>query len=546
MNEKDIFWADQLAAQAVERATREGALVTCRTAGSPSGTKHIGNLFDVTKSYIVHEAVKKKGAQSRIVFTHDDRDPLRTIPTRLAALDATWVTVDTEMEKALSVYLGFPYCSIPDPLDCCRSWSVHFSKVWEDGVVALGITDMEFYSTDALYDQGKFEPYLVKALQKIDTTRKIIRQFQETKRDDYIPFDALCENCGRIIGRAVSFDIIARTVHYVCEGKSLAGKYAVEGCGHRGVATFNRGKLPWTFEWPAQWGMFSTTFEPFGKEHAEGSWPRGQIIAREIYDFEPPLPHIYEFLLVDGEKMSTRRGNVYITQEILEIIEPEIFLYFYTKRSKKQRNLDLRNIHLLADDFAHAERVYFGKDEEKNETDRANLIRSYESSMHQVPETQPLRIDYQFAAMISQLNPHETAERALQILRATGHVHGTLSAQDREAVETRLLLARRWVEKCAPEKRITVNDHPAAGIKSSLTAEQRHALRELASVLGTQLSADRLSAQLYEIPQKHGLGNKDFFRACYTVLISRDSGPRLAPFILALGEERVRAIFEQV
>ncbi len=544
MAAEDVFWADQLAKECIERARMESSPITCRTAGSPSGSKHIGNLFDTTKAYIVYKAVKQKNHDARIVFTHDDRDPLRTVPMRFATLDAKWVTVDDILEKEISAYLGYPYVSIPDPLDCCDSWAAHFAKLWENGVIALGMDDVQFLSTSKLYDEGRFDPYIVMALEKIDRVRQLIQKFQKTKTAEYIPFDAKCGNCGRIIGKAVSFDIESRTIRYTCSGKKLAGKYVVEGCGHAGETNFNGGKLPWTFEWPAQWGMFGTTFEPFGKEHAEGSWPRGQVIAREIYGFEPPIPHIYEFLLVDGEKMSSRRGNVYITQEILDIIEPEIFMYFYTKRSKKQRNLDLKNIHLLVEDFEKAERVYFGA-EQVNEKEKQNFVRMYEISMSRVPKALPIRIPYQLAAIISEFNPYDSKERAIELLKSTGHIKGNVSKEDAERVARRLQLAKNWAERFSRE-RIRINDSVPEEARKALTLNQREALRELAEELKKKQTHEGLYANLYGIAKNHGLDSQNFFKAAYNVLISRDSGPRLAAFIFAIGQDRVRKILEQV
>lgn len=538
---ENIFWADQLATECIARAEKEGTIVTCRGGGSPSGTKHIGNLFDATKAYIVYKAVRPRH-DARMIFTHDDRDPLRTVPARLATLDAKWVTVDDILEKEISAYLGYPYFKIPDPLDCCESWAAHFSKLWANGVFAVGLEDTQFFSNNDLYEEGKFDPYITLALKNIDKVRKIIQQFQRTKTADYIPFDAICANCNRIIGQAIGFDLENKTIQYACMGKSLAGKYTIEGCGHSGEVGFNGGKLPWTFEWPAQWGMFSTTFEPFGKEHAEGSWPRGQVIAREIYGFEPPIPHIYEFLLVDGEKMSSRRGNVYITQEILDIIEPEVFMYFYTKRSKKQRNLDVKNIHMLVEDFEKAERVFFGA--EANEKEHANLARMYETAMQNIPKQLPIRIPYQLAAIISEFNPYDSRERALELLKITGHIKGPVSAEDMECIVRRLQLAKTWAERFA--HRIKVNDEVPDGIKKSLTKKEKEALRDLAHELMHKLTHEELYSKLYDISKAHGVESKAFFKAAYTTLISRDSGPRLAAFIFALGQDRVRKILEQV
>jgi len=542
--EKDLFWADQIANETIARAKLEGNKVTCKSAASTSGAKHIGNLYDVLKAYIVYKAVRRKEYPARIILIHDDRDPLRKVPSRLPGLDGKWKIIDKELEKAISVYLGFPYFKIPDPFECCDSWAEHFAKVWEDGIEAMGVKEIETYSNNDLYNKGKMEPYIIKLLENIELTRKIIQRFQKTKTKDYIPFDAICENCGRIIGKAVSFDLKNKTIDYVCEGKSLAGKYTIEGCGHKGTASFNDGKLPWSFEWPARCGIFKATFEPFGKEHAEGSWPRCQAIAKEIFKIEPPIPHVYEFLLINGEKMSTRKGNAYITQEILDIIEPEIFFYFYTKRSKKQRNLDIKNIHLLVEDFERAERVYFGL-EKVGERERENLKRMYETSMPEIPDKPPLRIPYQFAALIAEECPYDMVNRALELLKASGYIKEKISKEDLERIEMRLRLAEIWAERFAPELKIKINDAVSDDIKNKLNEKEKESLRVLAKALKKKLTEEELTQKLYDIAKESGL-NKDFFKACYQVLISRESGPRLASFIIAVGRDRVRKIFEQV
>ena len=542
--EKDLFWADQIANEVMARAKKEGNQVTCRSGASTSGAKHIGNMFDVMKSYIVHKAVVRKNFSSRFVLTHDDRDPLRTVPSRLPGLDGKWKTVDKELKKAISVYLGFPYCKIPDPFECCDSWAGHFAKIWEDGIYALGIKDIEIFFNNNLYNEGKFDPYIILALKNIEESRNIIQQFQETKTANYIPFDVVCENCGRVIGKAISFDLENKTVKYECTGKELAGKYKIEGCGFKGEAKFSNGKLPWSFEWPAQWGMFNTTFEPFGKEHAEGSWPRCKEIAKQIYGIEPPIPHIYEFLLINGEKMSARKGNAYITQEILDIIEPEVFSYFYTKRSKEQRNLDLKNIHLLVEDFEHAEKVYFGS-EEANKKEKENLKRMYETSMPEIPDKPPLRIPYQFAALIAEECPYDMVDRALELLKASGHIKEEISKEGSIRIKERLRLAENWAERFAPELKIKINDTITDEIKNKLNEKERKSLRKLAKILKMELTEEQLSQKLYDIAKGSGL-SKEFFRTCYQVLISRESGPRLASFIIAVGRERVRKIFEQI
>lgn len=533
----DVFWADQLASEAIDRAKRENAIVTCRSGMSTSGAKHIGNFFDITKAYIVHKAVLKKGTESRHILTHDDRDPMRTVPLRLPDLDGKWMLLDEESQKKIAKYLGYPYISIPDPFDCCESWARHFARVLEDGIDALGMK-INTYSTNDLYNEGKFDNYIMLALAKIEASRRIAQRFQKTKKSDFIPFDVLCENCGRIIAKATGFDLERRKIKYECKLKALAGKYKIEGCGHFGEAGFRHGKLPWTFEWPAQWAMFSTTFEPFGKEHAEGSWKICQEVMKQVYEQEPPIPHIYEFLLINGEKMSARRGNAFIVQEMLEIMEPEVFQFLYTKRSKKQRNVDLKSIHLLIDEFDRAERIYFGAEEEKNETDKANIMRMYESSMKAIPEKIPVRIPYQLAVMISSMYGHDANTKNI----AMAFVKTKISGDDIIRIDNRLALANNWIERVAPEMRIKINEMPDLALLSS---KEKEALKDLYKHLHPRITEDEINTLLYDIAKKSGLG-KDFFRGCYLALISEDHGPRLATFIMAISVERVKKILSYV
>ncbi|MBI5347646.1 MAG: lysine--tRNA ligase [Candidatus Aenigmarchaeota archaeon] len=535
---EDVFWADQIAAQAIERAKKEGNIVTCRSAASTSGAKHIGNIFDVAKSYIVHKAVLKKGFESRFVLTHDDRDPLRAIPDRVPDLEGKWHSIS---EKKFEQWLGHPYVNVPDPFGCCTSWADHFAKVWESGICSAGITDVKVFSTDKLYRKGVFDPYVLKALEKIGLVQELMQKFQETKTENYIPFDAVCGKCGKITTVAVDFDLKKKRISYECSGKELAGKYKIDGCGHTGTAGFRDGKLPWSFEWPAQWAIFKTTFGPFGKEHAEGSWPRCSAIMREIYGKEPPIPHIYEFLLINGEKMSARRGNAYIAQEMVRIVEPEVFLYFYTKRSKKQRDLDLVHIEHMVNDFEHAERVYFGIDKEKNEQDKINLMRMYESSMDKIPKKMPLRVPYQFAALISQIhNPEEGIERAISLLKSTGHVR-SLTKKDRQYIRKRLFCAKNWAESFAPEEmKIVLHE---TNVK--LSEQESKALSSLLKILTKKINEPELQNQIYEIAKSSGMDPKDFFRIIYRILTGRDSGPRLGPFIISIGEKKVAMLLKK-
>ncbi len=543
MTLQSLFWADQLADQVQERAKKEKTPAVVRCGQTPSGGKHIGNLNDVVRAYFVYKSLLERGVEAKFIHSSDDRDPLKDVPKRLADLEGNWH--DSAKFPELKSFLGKPLCRIPDPFSCCKSWSEHFTKVWAAGLEMLGMKP-KIVSNDEYYKSGKFDPYIKMVFERVEAAGKISAKFQQTKSEDYIPFDAICPKCGTLTNIS-SFDLKTKKVFFTCGGKAIKKKTA-EGCGFEGSVPWSEGKLQWRFEWPAQWAIEQTTFEPMGKDHWEGSWKSGEVIAREIFETEPPIPYVYEFFLVDGEKMSASVGNVIIVQDILKVIEPEIFIYFYTKRPSKQRDFSMKEIFRLADEFEDVEKKFFSK-EKIEEHERANIERSYFMSMEKVLKAPPVRIPYTFASMVAQIVPQEKMlEKALALLKSTGHVSGKLSDSDKQAILSRLQAAKFWAENYAPpEYKIKLLDAPAGEIISKLSTEQKLALHDLEKdLLAKKFSEKELYARSMEITKARGLEAKEFFSAAYLVLLGREQGPRLAQFILAVGQEEVARRIEGI
>ncbi len=539
---ESMFWAEQLARQVIERAKREGKPAVIKCGQTPSGGKHIGNLNDVMRAYFVYRLVKEKGFEARFSHSSDDRDPLKDVPKRLTDLDGSWHNSDKFPE--LKNFLGRPLCRVPDPFGCCKSWSEHFTEVWEKGLNALGMFP-EIVSEDEYYKEGKFDPYIIKVFENIEKAGKIVSTFQETKGEKYIPFDAICPKCGTL-SNISSFDLEKMTVHFTCGGKAIKKK-RTEGCGFDGDVSIREGKLQWRFEWPAQWGIEQATFEPFGKDHYEGSWKSGQVIAKEIYGIEPPIPYVYEFFLVDGQKMSASVGNVIIVQDMLKIVEPEVLAYFYTKKPGKQRDLSLKNIHLLVDEFDGLEKNYFSTIKDDKET--ANIRAAYALSMQKVPEKQPLRINYAFASMIAQTVPENVMlEKAINMLKMSGKIKEEPGDEDKKRILARLKLAKYWAENYASDEyKIKVLDVPPEGLAEKITQAQKQSLMILAEELAKrEHSEEELQDIFSDMAKKSGIGGKEFYSAAYLALLGRDAGPRLAAFIKALGQEKVAALLRQI
>ncbi|MBI4017401.1 MAG: lysine--tRNA ligase [Candidatus Aenigmarchaeota archaeon] len=534
-----MHWADTLAEQVIERAKSEQRIANVKCQQTPSGGKHIGNLNDVVRAYFPYKAVMERGEQATFVHTSDDRDPMKEIPKRVADLECKWFELETLGD--FTKHLGKPYFAVPDPFGCCVSWSRHFTTVWMDGIRALGMEPTLYYLDD-LYRDGSMTPFVVKMFERIALAKEIVHKYQETKKG-VIPYNAICEKCGRITATVTGFDLDAKTIDYSCEGKKLKKREA-EGCGHEGTASMLNGKLTWRFEWPALWALFHTTYEPFGKDHAEGSWPSGQEIARRIYDIEPPIPFVYEFFLVSGQKMSASKGNVYIVQDLLRIVEREPFIYFYTKKPAKQRDMDLQRIFMLTDEYEHAERVYFGIDKEGNEREAANVKRSYVLATPVIPARYIPHIPYTTCVTVAQFA--STRGEAIEMLRQTGHLKDATKDEE-EFAWRRVQLARTWVNTYASEHKITVNESVPQEVTAKLTDGQKRALRALAADLKGPKKWDEeaLQQRVYALKDAD-VTAKDVFAALYAALINKPTGPRAGLLIKTLGTDRVRKILESV
>ena len=82
-------------------------------------------------------------------------------------------------------------------------------------------------------------------------------------------------------------------------------------------------KLPWRVDWPMRWNYEKVEFEPAGKEHSTpgGSRTTANIIVKEVWNREPPVHKMYDFIILKGQggKMSGSLGNVITLREVLEI-----------------------------------------------------------------------------------------------------------------------------------------------------------------------------------------------------------------------------------
>ncbi|WP_254535702.1 lysine--tRNA ligase [Halomarina litorea] len=520
------FWADTVADEIEARDPEDPIIV--KGGVSPSGVPHIGHLNEIMRGYFVAEALRDRGHEVRQVFTADDRDPLRGVPRTLSTLDWEVVSLgDTENPGALGRNLGKPLTSVPDPFGCCDSFGDHQTHLLEKMAESMGVP-IDVVSNTDLYEEGAFEAVTRELVEKRDLARDVLSEYQAKIDDDeaYVPFNPICENCGKITEDVRGVDVEAGTVDYVCSDIE-AGNQVIEGCGHEGTATFREGKLPWRFEWPAQWAVLDVDFEPFGKDHAEGSWPSGEHIAREVLEREPPVPMVYEWFTYNGEALSSSSGHVITVDDVLSMLEVEVFRYFFTKAPKRARDFDVHRLDQLVDEFDRFERVYFGE-ESGSEQERALAERAYPMCVDEVREGQ-VRVPYTFAAVLGM-----TDDADLRTTMATRSGHLPEDAPDWAVADAlaRVEKARTWAVRTDNEYNYRLaEDLPEVDV----TDEETAALDALADFVESESpDADALQEEIYEVARANGVEVGDFFTLGYRLFLDEEQGPRLGPFLAAL------------
>ena len=522
------FWA-ATAADEIEQTDPTDPIVI-KGGVSPSGVAHLGNFNEVMRGYYIAEVLRERGHEVRQVFTSDDRDPLRSLPQRLADDTGEIVGLGDVDAGALGRNLGRPYTDIPDPFGESKSYAAHFTKLLAADADRLDIP-VEIISNTEYYQEGKFEESIKCILEDIDTAREVLSEYQSKVDEDYVPFNPLCQNCGKITETVTDIDLDAQTVTYHCTDMT-AGERAIEGCGHEGVATFREGKLPWRFEWPAQWQILDVDFEPFGKDHAEGSWPSGTDIAENVLDTVPPIPMVYEWFTVNDESLSSSTGNIVTVTELLTLLEPAVIRYFFALDPRRARDLDLENLDQLVDDFDRFERAYFDgvNDESINEF----AEQAYPYVVENI-DSERVRLPYTFAAVLGM-----TDDRSLQIemARNEGHIDAETPEWAVTDALNRIEKARIWAERMDNTYNYQLQEtQPAIDIDP--TSDTAKALDTLAEVVAEGSDGEEIQEAIFDIARDYDIPVGEFFEVGYQLFFDQSAGPRLGKFLGELDAEFV-------
>ncbi len=513
-------WADKTAERILKQHP-DAASLTCASGISPSGPVHVGNLRDIVTIWFVGKALKEKGVPVRLYHSWDNFDRFRKVPAGIPA--------------HFSEFLGRPLSKVPDPFDCHPSYAAHYEKEFETSLLDMGM-QIEFLYQTELYESGIYCDAILEAVSKRHAIYDILQKFKTQKeseplateeRENYYPITLYCERCGK------------DTTRVSATNKENHIAYHCTECPHDGEQDLKHArniKLPWKVDWAMRWRHENVVFEPGGKDHATagGSFEVSSEIAKDIFQYRPPIFQPYEFIGLKGltGKMSGSSGVLLTPGDALKIYQAEVLLSVFAKMPPNKA------FDLVLDDGIY--RVY-------DEFDRANAKTPVEReiALSRIPGRDIHPVAFKQLAGFCDIvqGNHDALELIFDRM-------GTPCKK--EHFEERLQKAENWLSEYAPEQRLMLREKRDDDTFNALTSTQKNWIVSLYHFLETkQVSLEEATHIVYDIPKTDQLPDtdltllqRDFFKIIYHLLFGKEKGPRLGTFFSAVPKERYLSLLK--
>lgn len=517
-----MHWSDELAQRVIAKNPNK-EVYTCAAGISPSGSIHIGNFRDIATSLFVVKALERAGKKAKLLFSWDELDRLRKVPVNVSK-------INNDMEK----YIGFPYVDVPNPFGTKeKTYAEYFEKEFLDSIKPFNI-EMDYRYQAEMYRSGAYEDDVIMCLKKRKEIFDILDDFrtqqaQEGERDNYYPVSVYCDCCGKDTTKITKLSDDCIDAEYVCK------------CGYKGSFNFKTNhncKLAWKVDWPMRWKYEDVDFEPGGKDHATvgGSYDAASVIAKKIFHIEPPVFQGYEFIGIKGStgKMSGSTGLNLTPKTLLEIYQPEVILWLYS-RSEPKKAFDFCFDDGILKQYFEFDRMY-----SKYINGEAN---EYENVIIENCLVSDKKLSMVPMSLLVQLG--SIVNFNVPMLETVFEKIGTPFKY--EDFKERLNLAKCWLENCAPEG--TANKLRQTrnwDVYNTLPEEEKREIAILHDYLcNNEYTLEELNTKLYDIvkeicgadsPELKKLQGK-FFKNVYRLLIDKERGPRLYLFLYAIDKE---------
>jgi len=486
--------------------------VIFETGYGPSGLPHIGTFGEVVRTTMVRNAfvaLTEGKIDTKLICVSDDLDGMRKVPSTVP-----------NPEK-LEAYLQKPLTDVPDPFETHESYGAHMNARLRAFLDSFGF-DYEFLSATELYRTGRYDEYLLRALEKFDDIMAVmLPTLGDERRATYSPFLPISPSTGRVLYVPMkSVDAKAGTITFDDE----------DGTEVTASVTGGQVKLQWKPDFGMRWAALGVDFEMFGKDHQDNAPIYSRIC--KILGGEPPVQYVYELFLDEkGEKISKSKGNGISVEDWLAYAPQESLSLFNFAKPRAAKKLYFDVIPKTVDEYFQHLAGYHKQDEKAQANNPVWHIHNGNP-----PNTIP---PVTFALLLNLVSAANASDRDI--------LWGFIERYEPEATpETNPVLdqladfaVRYYQDFVKPNKSYR-----------EPSDQERAALLDLAGRLREVKEAEKtdgeaLQTLIFSVGKDHEFENlRDWFKAIYEVCLGQSQGPRFGSFVAIYGPDETAELIE--
>ncbi len=474
--------------------------VLFETGYGPSGLPHIGTFGEVARTTMVMRAFEEiSNIPTKLICFSDDMDGLRKVPTNVPN------------PERLESSLGLPLTEVPDPFGTHDSFGAHNNARLQAFLDDFGFT-YDFYSATDCYKRGLFNETLIKICKNYDKVINVILPtLGSERRATYSPFLPRCPQSGEIL--QVPIEVIDPAGGIIAFDDSTGKRQTT-------AVTDGHVKCQWKVDWAMRWDALDVDYEMSGKDLSESV--KLSSIIRRILGGKPPESLTYELFLDDkGEKISKSKGNGLSIDEWLRYASPESLSLYMFQSPKKAKRLYFDVIPKAVDDYATFVGKFHGQDALEGYKNPAWHIHGGDVPAADMPVS--------FALLLNLVSAASTDDKTALWGFVSRYAEGAKA--DQFPLLDRLMdyAIAYYTDFIAPTKSFRPPNEQEKTAFQSLK-------KRLISLGPDETNPDIIMTEVYSAGKDANFENlRDWFKACYEVLLGQSQGPRMGGFIALYG-----------
>jgi lysyl-tRNA synthetase, class I len=480
-----------------------------------SGLPHMGTFGEAARPTMVRNAFRaltEDAIPTKLIVFSDDMDGLRKIPDNVPNRQM----LEEDRDK--------PVTKVRDPFGEHESFGHHNNARLRAFLDGFGF-DYEFLSSTDCYTSGRFDPVLLRVLERFDQIQAImLPTLGEERRATYSPFLPISPRTGRVLQAPTLERNLAKGTIVFPDEDGVATEVPVTG-GHV--------KLQWRPDWAARWTALEVDFEASGKDLVDSVRVSNRVC--QALGGTPPEAFHYElFMDEQNQKISKSKGNGLTMEEWLRYGTPESLTYYMYQSPKSAKRLYFDVIPKATDEYlSHLDAL----NRRRAEGDNGAQIDNPAWHVHRGAPPQK-GSPVSFSLLLNLVSAADASTKEILWGFLSRYIPGA-TPQTEPLLDKLAGYAINYYEDFVrPAKRFRPPDARERAAMEALVARLR--------ALPAGADAETIQNEVFEVGKAAGFDPlRLWFAALYEVLLGQAQGPRFGSFAAIFGIDRTIGLIER-